>query len=134
VAEKNPFIGFPYPRLMNSNAFTGQAAALILTSVAKARELGIPQKKRVLSARLRRYLRPLVLERPHQLPSSLAMRIAVREAFEMTGTNADEMVFPGRKGRVATIDGLNTFAPAQGNRGQRHLFRPYSSRGRKFCM
>ena len=41
----NPYIGFPYTKLMNSNAFIDQAAAVILTSVAKARELGIPRTK-----------------------------------------------------------------------------------------
>ncbi len=41
----NPFIGFPYTKLMNSNAFIDQSAAIILTSVAKARELGIPEDK-----------------------------------------------------------------------------------------
>jgi acetyl-CoA C-acetyltransferase len=41
----NPFIGFPYTKLMNSNAFIDQSAAIIMTSVAKARELGIPESK-----------------------------------------------------------------------------------------
>ena len=33
VSDTNPFIGFPYTKLMNSNAFIDQAAALSLTSV-----------------------------------------------------------------------------------------------------
>jgi acetyl-CoA C-acetyltransferase len=41
----NPYIGFPYTKLMNSNAFIDQSAAIIMTSVAKARELGIPEAK-----------------------------------------------------------------------------------------
>ena len=45
VSDANPFIGFPYTKLMNSNAFIDQAAALILTSVGKARALGIPEEK-----------------------------------------------------------------------------------------
>src|SRR3546814_18383736 len=39
----NRRIGFPYPRLMNSNAFIDQSAAVIVTSVGVARELGIPE-------------------------------------------------------------------------------------------
>jgi acetyl-CoA C-acetyltransferase len=45
VSADNPYIGFPYTKLMNSNAFIDQAAAVVLTSVAKARELGIPESK-----------------------------------------------------------------------------------------
>jgi len=93
VNEKNPFIGFPYPRLMNSNAFIDQAAAVILTSVGKAKELGIPREKWVylhgcadtydhwfLSDRINFYTSP-------------TMRIAAREAFEMAACTADDMAF-----------------------------------------
>lgn len=45
LSAENPYIGFPYTKRMNSNAFIDQAAAIILTSVSKARELGIPQSK-----------------------------------------------------------------------------------------
>ena len=45
VNPDNPYIGFPYTKLMNSNAFIDQAAAIILTSAKKARELGVPEEK-----------------------------------------------------------------------------------------
>ncbi|MDA1134690.1 MAG: acetyl-CoA acetyltransferase [Proteobacteria bacterium] len=45
VSSYNPYIGFPYTKLMNSNAFIDQSAAIILTSVAKAKELGILKEK-----------------------------------------------------------------------------------------
>lgn len=93
VNEKNPFIGFPYPKLMNANAFIDQSAAVILTSVAKAKELGIPREKWVylhgcadtydhwfLSDRINYYTSP-------------AMRIAAREAFEMAECNVNDMAF-----------------------------------------
>ena len=38
VSSDNPYIGFPYTKLMNSNAFIDQSAAIILTSVAKAKK------------------------------------------------------------------------------------------------
>ncbi len=47
VTDANPYIGFPYTRLMNANAFIDQAAALIVTSVAVADQLGVPLEKRV---------------------------------------------------------------------------------------
>ncbi len=41
VSEENRYIGFPYTKLMNSNPYIDQSAAIIMTSVEKARELGI---------------------------------------------------------------------------------------------
>ncbi len=38
----NRMIGHPYPKLMNSNNSVEQAAALVLTSVERARDLGVP--------------------------------------------------------------------------------------------
>ncbi len=35
VNDRNRMIGFPYPKLMNSNAFVDQAAAVLMTSAAK---------------------------------------------------------------------------------------------------
>jgi len=45
VNDSNRWIGFPYPKLMNSNAFIDQAAAVIITSVAEAKKQGIPQSR-----------------------------------------------------------------------------------------
>jgi acetyl-CoA C-acetyltransferase len=47
VTEKNPVIGFPYTKLMTSNVYVDQASAILICSVAKADELGIPVDKRV---------------------------------------------------------------------------------------
>lgn len=93
VNGQNPFIGFPYPKLMNANAFIDQSAAVILTSVARAKELGIPREKWVylhgcadtydhwfLSDRINYYTSP-------------AMRIAAREAFEMAECDVDDIAF-----------------------------------------
>jgi acetyl-CoA C-acetyltransferase len=46
VSDANPYIGFPYTRLMNANAFIDQSAALVLTSVAVADDLGVPDDRR----------------------------------------------------------------------------------------
>ncbi len=41
----NRFIGFPYTKYMNAIMDVDQAAAVIMTSVGRARELGIPERK-----------------------------------------------------------------------------------------
>ena len=41
INEQNPYIGFPYSKLMNANAFIDQSSAVIMTSVKHAKELGL---------------------------------------------------------------------------------------------
>ncbi|MGH7806431.1 MAG: acetyl-CoA acetyltransferase, partial [Candidatus Binatia bacterium] len=43
VTPSNRMIGFPYPKLMNAIMDVDQAASLVMTSVATARALGIPE-------------------------------------------------------------------------------------------
>ncbi|HEV7888299.1 MAG TPA: acetyl-CoA acetyltransferase [Acidimicrobiales bacterium] len=45
VTPDNRMIGFPYPKLMNSNIQTDQAAALIVCSVQAARDAGVPEDR-----------------------------------------------------------------------------------------
>ena len=45
VTPDNRMIGFPYPKYMNSNIQTDQAAGLILCSVQAARDAGVPEDK-----------------------------------------------------------------------------------------
>ena len=44
-SEKNRFVGFPYTKYLNAVIEVDMAAAVVMTSVAKARELDIPQSK-----------------------------------------------------------------------------------------
>jgi acetyl-CoA C-acetyltransferase len=44
-SAENRFIGFPYPKYMNAIMEVDQAAAVLMTSVAGARELGIPPSR-----------------------------------------------------------------------------------------
>ena len=83
VSSDNPYIGFPYTKLMNSNAFIDQSAAIILTSVAKAKEFGIPKEKWV-------YLHGCADAYDHwhlsdriNFYSSPAMSKVAQEAFQM---------------------------------------------------
>lgn len=93
VDSENRWIGFPYPRLMNANAFVDQAAALIMTSVGEARRLGIDESKWV-------YLHGCadandhwyISDRPH-LGSSPAIRNGCRKALEMAGKTLADMQY-----------------------------------------
>lgn len=93
VSDRNPFIGFPYTKLMNANAFIDQSAAVILMSLARAKELGIPREKWVFlhgcgDANDHWYLSDRV---NHW--SSPAMRIVGEETFRMAGKTAGDMDF-----------------------------------------
>ena len=85
VDDSNRWVGFPYPRFMNSNAFIDQAAALVMTSVGTARELGIPEEKWV-------YLHGCADGHDHwyvseriNFHSSPAIRNGSRKALDMAG-------------------------------------------------
>src|SRR5262245_32461060 len=45
VSDGNRMIAFPYPKFMNAIISVDQAAALLMTDAATARELGIPERK-----------------------------------------------------------------------------------------
>jgi acetyl-CoA C-acetyltransferase len=93
IDEENRWIGFPYPRLMNSNPFVDQAAALILASVGVARDLGISPEKWV-------YLHGCADCNDHwyvseriNLHSSPAIRLGARQAIDMAGRTLADMRF-----------------------------------------
>ena len=93
VDKENPWIGFPYPRFMNSNAFIDQAAAVVMTSVGQARELGIPQDKWVfLHGCADGHDHWYVSER-FDLHSSPAIRAASQLALDMAGKEVADMAF-----------------------------------------
>jgi len=91
VDENNRWIGFPYPKLMNAHAFIDQSAALLMTSVATARELGIPRDKWVfLHGCADGHDHWYVTERP-ALHASPAIRAASRQALAMAGKRLDQI-------------------------------------------
>ena len=93
VGPDNPYIGFPYTKLMNSNAFIDQSAAIILTSVAKARALGIPESNWVyLHGCADAYDHWYISDR-HNYHSSPAMRIVAEETFEMADMSLSDIDF-----------------------------------------
>ena len=93
VDADNRWIGFPYPRLMVSNAFIDQAAAFVITSVGTARELGVPESKWV-------YLHGCADGHDHwytterfDLASSPAIRAVSRKALDMAGKSIGDCRF-----------------------------------------
>jgi acetyl-CoA C-acetyltransferase len=93
IDRENRWIGFPYPRLMNAHPYVDQAAALILTSVGVARNLGIPPAKWV-------FLHGCADGNDHwyaseriNLHSSPAIRMGARKALDMAGRTLADMRF-----------------------------------------
>lgn len=85
VDQHNRWIGFPYPRLMNSNVFVDQAAALVMTSVGLARNLGIPETKWIYLHGCSDATEQWYVSERVNLHSSPAIRLGARKALEMAG-------------------------------------------------
>ncbi|ARB47161.1 hypothetical protein [Alloalcanivorax xenomutans] len=92
-SDKNPYVGFPYTKLMNSNVYVDQSAALILCSAELADRHGIAENKRV-------YLHGCAAGNDHwyvseraELHRSPAIRGVVRRAMERAGVGVDDLSF-----------------------------------------
>ncbi len=91
VSDSNRYVGFPYTKFLNSIIQVNMGAAVILSSVAKARELGVNDERMV-------YLHGCadvndiwnVSERENYY-SSRAIRTLGEKAFAMAGKSVDEM-------------------------------------------
>lgn len=93
VTADNRYIGFPYPKRVNAIIDVDQGAAVIMTSVGRARALGIPESRWV-------YLRGsgeahdhwFVTERTNYF-SSPAIRAAGKAALAAAGTTIDQIAY-----------------------------------------
>jgi len=87
----NRMIAEPYPKLLCANLQVDLAAGLVLTSVARATELGIPQDRWVfLHAAAAAYDEWFVSERA-DLAASPALRAIGEAAFEHAGIGPDDV-------------------------------------------
>jgi acetyl-CoA C-acetyltransferase len=94
ISDDNRWICFPYPRLMNSNAIIDQAAAVLVTSVEKARDWGIPQDRWVFLHGCADGTDTWVVSERERLDASPAIRGCARLALDMAGkTVADVAAF-----------------------------------------
>ncbi len=87
----NPYIGFPYTRLMNANAYIDQAAALIVTSVGQAKRLGIDRSQWVFLHGCADAHDHWYVSHRRDYHSSPAMRAVNEEAFKMANTTLDKI-------------------------------------------
>lgn len=87
----NRMVGFPYPKLMNSNSSVDQAAALLLCSAERAETLGIPPDRWVfLHGAGEGEDVPFLSER-HDLAVSPAVAAAGRAALALAGIGIDDV-------------------------------------------
>jgi acetyl-CoA C-acetyltransferase len=91
ISEDNRWICFPYPRLMNANAIIDQAAAILVTSVEKAREWGIPQERWVFLHGCADGIDTWVVSERDRLDSSPAIRSCARLALDMAGKSVADV-------------------------------------------
>ncbi len=90
-SPSNRPVSYPYTKLMNSNNSVDQGAALILTSVGKARQLGIGEDRWVYPHAGTEAWDHLYVSERDNLHSSPAIRFAAAKLFELTGFGVAEM-------------------------------------------
>ena len=91
ISDDNRWICFPYPRLMNANAIIDQASAVLMTSVEKAREWGIPENRWVFLHGCADGTDTWVVSERNRLDASPAIRGCARVALDMAGKTAADV-------------------------------------------
>lgn len=91
VSEENRYIGYPYTRLMNSNPYIDQSAAVIMTSMAKAQELGIEPSRWVFLHGCGDANEHWFFSERINYHSAPAIRMMASKALDMAGKSIDEM-------------------------------------------
>ncbi len=91
VTDRNRMVGFPYPKYLNAIMEVDQSAAVLIASVRKARELGVPQERWVFlhgCADASDLWYPLERQDYHSSP---AMRLTGERALAMAGIGVDDL-------------------------------------------
>lgn len=91
VTDRNRMIGYPYPKYLNAIMEVDQSAAVLIASVRKARELGVPEDKWVFlhgCADASDLWYPLERQDYHSSP---AMRLTGQRALEMAGIGVEDL-------------------------------------------
>lgn len=91
VDDRNRMIGFPYPKYLNAIMEVDQSAGVLLTSLKKARELGVAEDKLVYlhgCADASDLWYPLDRQDFHSSP---AMRLTGQRALEMAGVGLSDI-------------------------------------------
>ena len=90
ATAENRMIGWPYTKVMNANNSVDQAAAVIITSVDRARELGIAADRWVFLCGTGDGDEPYLSNRP-DLHTAPAMDAAANRALEAAGVDASDV-------------------------------------------
>lgn len=91
VTERNRMVGFPYTKYLNAIMDVDQSAGVMVASLAKARELGVPEANLVYlhgCADASDLWYPLDRQNFHSSP---AMRLTGARALEMAGISLDQI-------------------------------------------
>ena len=91
VSQENRFIGFPYPKWMNAMDGVDQGAAVVMTSVGKARALGIDPARWVFLHGCAQASEKLLVSDRVDYFSSPAIRLNTQQALEMAGKSISEI-------------------------------------------
>jgi acetyl-CoA C-acetyltransferase len=93
VTHTNRMIGFPYPKMMNSNDRVDQSAVLLVASVAKAEALGVPRERWVFPWAGTDAHDSNFMSHRWDFASSPGMRTAGRGVLELARVGADDLAF-----------------------------------------
>jgi acetyl-CoA C-acetyltransferase len=93
VSDHNRWVGSPYPKYLNSVIQVDQAAAVILTSVGKAREMGIDPALWVFLHGCADANETWHVSERQDLHRSYAIKYMTEAALNMAGWTADEIDF-----------------------------------------
>jgi acetyl-CoA C-acetyltransferase len=90
--ERNRLVAEPYGRLVVSRDQVNQGAAIVLSSVAEARRMGVPEERWVHIHAVADCAEPSLLSRPNleQSPAAIA---AISSALEVAGTSWKKLDF-----------------------------------------
>lgn len=89
----NRYVGWPYTKFMNAMNMINQSAALLLTSVGFAREMGVPEEKFVYLHGCADASELWYLMDRENYHSSVAIRTMGAKTLEMAGRTIDEVDF-----------------------------------------
>jgi acetyl-CoA C-acetyltransferase len=93
VNDRNRMVGFPYPKYLNAIMDVDQSAGVLITSVRKARELGVPEDRFVFlhgCADAADLWYPLERQNYYSSP---AIRLTGRQALDMAGAELSDIDF-----------------------------------------
>jgi acetyl-CoA C-acetyltransferase len=90
-SPSNRWISWPYTKVMNANNAVDQGAGLIVTSVERARALGVPEDRWVFPWAATEAHDHYAVSHRADLASSPAIRLAGRELLSLAGRGVDDV-------------------------------------------